>query len=184
MADLGGTFDPNTVEPQKPFEALRDGWYVMKVVESKINPSKKNPEHRHLDLTWEIDESYHPEHKGRKAWTILNLWNSETASRIAQQELSAICLAVASPPITDSEQLHHIPAALKLVFVPAGVDDRGQPTSERNKIAGYDTVANRFAVGTSPVARAPVAQPAPAAGQVTAQAAVPTNAPAWARRSS
>jgi len=159
MVNLGGTFDSGTIEPQKPMVPLPNGWYAMRIKESEIRDTKSDENNnRYLKLTLEIDENFHPGHKGRFIWDNLNLWNDNpTASEIAQRTLSAICRAVARPKITDSEQLHGLTVAVRVAYRPARGD-----YAESNDVKGYEAVAAHFAPDGAAMA-APAAGGAPAA---------------------
>jgi len=61
-------------------------------------------------LTFEIIDG---PHKGRKTWARLNLDNpNETAVKIAQAELSAICRATGVMTPNDSVELHDLPLVI------------------------------------------------------------------------
>jgi hypothetical protein len=140
MAHLGAEFDPNKVDPARPIEPLPTGWYAMVATESEIKDAKAGGKNKYLEIVFAIDESRHPQHKGRKVWARLNLWNdSAKAEEIASSELSAICHAVGSPPITDSQELHFKPLAVRVVYKPAT-----EKFGEGNDIKGYDAIAKRF----------------------------------------
>lgn len=101
MADLTG-FDASKVEPSGG--AIPKGEYQVVIVESDKVATKAGTGFL-LKLRLQIVEG---EHKGRTLTDRLNLWNqNETASRIAQGTLSAICRAVNVLTPQGSEQLHH-----------------------------------------------------------------------------
>lgn len=173
MVGLGGTFDSTGVEPSQPMEPLPTGWYAMQIVKSEIKESSKNPQNKMLKLEFEIDESRHPQLKGRKAWTNLNLWNSNAmACEIAQKDLSAICRAIEVPQVDDSDLLHNKMMAVRLVHKPATKD-----FGEGNDVKGYDSISKRFpAAGTAPAPSAEGAAPttpAATAGPEQSETAAP-----------
>jgi len=99
--DLTG-FDASKVEPSGG--AIPKGEYQVVIVESEKVETKAKTGHL-LKLKLQIVEG---EHKGRTLTDRLNLWNqNETASRIAQGTLSAICRAVGVFTPKGSEELHH-----------------------------------------------------------------------------
>lgn len=101
MADLTG-FDASKIEPSGG--AIPRGEYQVVIVESDKVPTKAGTGFL-LKLKLRIVEG---EHKGRTLTDRLNIWNTnETASRIAQGKLSAICRAVNVYTPQGSEQLHH-----------------------------------------------------------------------------
>jgi hypothetical protein len=104
-------FDANTVKPNEVFEPLPAGWYNAKINKSEAKPTKDN-ESGYLALELEVIDG---EHKGRKIFDRLNLWNkSVQASEIAQRQLSAYCHATGVFILQDSNQLHGIPLKIKL----------------------------------------------------------------------
>lgn len=134
MAQFNEAFDANTVEPNKPFEAIPNGKYPVIIKNSKWEKTKKG-DGAYLELVLEVigDGPY----KNRKLWDRLNLSNpSMQAVEIAQKTLSAICHATGVMKVTDSSQLHNIPM-IAAVVVKAG------PNDPNNEIKGYtklDTV--------------------------------------------
>ena len=89
MADLNG-FNANEVEPSASFEALPAGKYLAAITDSEMKPTK-NGSGSYLQLTFTILEG---DCKGRVVWARLNLVNpNQTAVKIAQSELSAVCRA-------------------------------------------------------------------------------------------
>lgn len=140
MVDLGGDFDSGTVEPQKPLEPL-NGWFAVQAVKSeerdvKPKPGQK-PGSKLLWFEFEVVESVHPEHKGRKVWAYINHRNHSAQARdIAKAELAALCLACDQPVIRDTEELHGIPIAVRCVA-----------DGEYTRIKGYEPFSSRFQDG-------------------------------------
>lgn len=130
MADLGGKFDANKVEPASEFEPIPEGEYAAVIVDSKRVGTSTGGER----LVFEFDILDAP-YAGRKIWEGLNLWNkSETAVDIAKKQLSALCRAVNVMTPRDSAELHNIP--LKIKVVRRKRSDNGQMT---NEIKGYSS---------------------------------------------
>ena len=128
MANLQG-FDANQVEPSASFEPLPAGKYLATVTESEMKPTKAGTGH-FLQLTFEVIDG---PHKGRFLWARLNLDNpNQTAVKIAQSELSAICRAVGVLVPKDSVELHNLP--LMITVRCRKRHDTGEIT---NEIAGY-----------------------------------------------
>lgn len=110
MADLSG-FDANTVEPAGDFEPLPAGKYVAVITESEMKPTKAGTGN-YLQLTLQILEG---PYQNRLLWARLNLDNpNETARKIAQGELSAICRAVGVLAPNDSVELHNLPLVINV----------------------------------------------------------------------
>jgi hypothetical protein len=69
--------------------------------------------------------------KGRRFWTMLNLWNSNpTAVEIAQRELSSICHACGKLRVADTEELHAIPMLVRLAV-------KSDSYGEKNEVKSY-----------------------------------------------
>ena len=108
MADLRG-FDANSVEPASDFEPIPAGKYEAVITESEMKPTKAGTGN-YLQLTYQITEG---PYQNRLLWARLNLDNpNETARKIAQGELSAICRAVGVLAPNDSVELHNLPLVI------------------------------------------------------------------------
>ncbi|MDG4574446.1 MAG: DUF669 domain-containing protein [Defluviicoccus sp.] len=164
MARLNEAFDATTVEPNKPFELLPPGRYVVQIVNSEMRPTKDGMG----QLLWLELDILEGELAGRKLFDRLNLVNANpTTVEIAQRTLSAICHAVGKMQVDDSEQLH---------LVPLIADVRVQPPKN-----GYDAQNTlRYLPLEQPPASRPVAAP-PARPAVAARPAAPVSAPPAAK---
>jgi hypothetical protein len=155
MATLSG-FDANQVEPSDEFEPLPAGKYPAVITDSEFKETKAGTGN-YLQLAFEVIEG---EHKGRLLWSRLNLDNpNDTAVKIAQQELSAICRAVGVLTPHDSSELHNIPLVIH-------VRCRKRPDTDEisNEIRGYSLLQRQPAAqpAASPAVRQPVAAGSPA----------------------
>lgn len=153
MANLGTTFDPNSV-PADEFDALPAGDYHCQIVDSEMKATK-NGDGQMLKLTLDVISG---PHEGRKLFDNLNLNHpNEMTQRIAMQSLAKICNAVGVAALQDSEELHFKPLMVKLGF---GKGDY----ADRNQVKGYKAVG---AVVSGPAPRpagpAPAARPAASA---------------------
>ena len=120
-------FDANEVEPAKGFEPLPTGNYKAVISASEEKQTKAGTG-SYLSLTFDIIEG---EHKGRKVWANLNINNpNQDATRIAYEQLSAICHAVGVLKPKDSTQLHDLPL---MIYVVTKSKDGGTETS----VKGY-----------------------------------------------
>ena len=129
MADLNG-FNAHEVEPTASFEAIPAGKYLASITESEMKPTK-NGGGSYLQLTFTILDG---EHKGRVVWARLNLVNpNQTAVKIAQSELSAVCRAVGVMTPRDSCELHNIP-----LLVAVKVKKREDTSELANEVKGYE----------------------------------------------
>ncbi len=129
MPNLNG-FDANTVQPSAPFEAIPAGKYMAMIIESEMKPTK-NGSGSYLQLTFTILDG---PHKGRMLWARLNLVNSnQTAVKIAQSELSAVCRAAGVMTPKDSCELHNIPMTITVKVKKR--DDTGELT---NEVKGFE----------------------------------------------
>lgn len=129
MANLTG-FNANEVEPTTEFDPVPAGKYLAVITESEFKPTKAGGG-SYLQLTFElIDGPY----KGRHLWARLNLQNAnETAVKIAQAELSAICRAIGVMTPKDSCELHNIPLTIAVRCV------KRKDTGEiANEIKGFE----------------------------------------------
>jgi hypothetical protein len=140
-------FDASVVEPTTDFEAIPKGDYLAMVVDSEDKPTKSG-DGKYLQLTLEILDG---DHKGRRLWDRLNLWNkNETAVKIAQGSLSALCHAVGVLRPKDSAELHGKPVTIKVI-----VEERNdKPGVFKNEIKGYAAVG---AASKAPATSAPAA---------------------------
>lgn len=128
MANLQG-FDANQVEPTTDFDPIPAGKYVAVITDSEMKPTKAGTGH-YLQLTFQILEG---PHQNRLLWARLNLDNpNETARRIAQGELSAICRAVGVMAPKDSVELHNLPLVINV-----RCKKRGDTGEIVNEVKGY-----------------------------------------------
>lgn len=148
MAQLGATFDASQVDPTDDRDTLPAGDYLAAIAKSEKRDSKKGGSF--ISLEFEVLDG---QAKGRRFWSMLNLWNSNAqAVEIAQRELSAICHACGKLRVSDTEELHAIPMLVRLK-----IEKSGQ-YSDQNRVVSFKPAAG----GAS--APAPGAQRAAAAG--------------------
>jgi hypothetical protein len=152
MANLGGTFDANAVEPNAPFETIPPGDYRVHITNSEMQEnSAKNGSYLKLEL-----EILDGDQAGRKLFDRLNLDNQNAqAVEIAQRTLSAICHAVGILTVSDSEQLHLRPMLAKVKVDPERKGNDGKTYGPSNSIGGYkpDTGAAKTPVKASATAK-------------------------------
>ncbi|GAC1508420.1 MAG: hypothetical protein NVS1B6_15790 [Steroidobacteraceae bacterium] len=154
MANLGTTFDANSVEPNAPRELLPPGDYLVQFVRSEMKPTKSGAG-QYLELEADILEG---QHTGRKLFDRLNLVNPNAqAVEIARRSLSAICRAIGEMEVSDSERLHFKPLVARVAVRPAR-EEYG-PT---NEVKGYLPAggATTTAVHRPVTVAAPAAKPA------------------------
>jgi len=165
MADLGQTFDANSVEPAQQFTAIPAGKYRAVILKSEWKPTKKGGQY--LEFMIEILD---PKYKGRRVWEKLNLKNaSQVAVDIANATLSSICRATGVMRANDSSQLHGIPFIVGLKVKEHNGKTNNEPSSyESVESASAATVAAPQA--NSP---APWEQPVPAPAQQPVQPPAP-----------
>jgi hypothetical protein len=151
-------FDATTVAPRSTPDPVPNDWYRAMIVESAVKPTKKQ-DGRYLQLDWQILDG---PHKGRIVWDRLNVQNpNETAQKIGQEQLSAVCHTLGVLKLQNSSQLHNIPAMIKVVVK----QDPGQ--DPQNEVKKYKAIEGA----------APAAKTAPAGAPPAAAAA-----PAWAQK--
>jgi hypothetical protein len=129
-------FDATTVDPAGSFEPIPKGDYPAIMIESEFKPTKAG-DGEYLQMVWEIVDG---EHKGRRLFDRLNLHNkNDTAVKIAQGSLSAICHAVGVLHPKMSEELHG-----KICLVKVAIEERkDQPGTMKNEVKGYSAVGNK-----------------------------------------
>lgn len=148
MADLRG-FDANNVEPAGDFEPIPAGKYLAVITESEMKPTKAGTGN-YLQFTFQVIEG---PFSNRLLWARLNLDNAnDTARKIAQGELSALCRAVGVLAPNDSVELHNLPLVIHVRCKKRS--DTGEIT---NEIKGYSKKESPAA----PVNSAPAAKTTP-----------------------
>ncbi len=141
MATLN--FDANQVEPSDDFEPIPAGKYNAVITDSELKETKAG-NGTYLQLAFQITDG---EYRNRLLWARLNLDNpNQTAVKIAQAELSAICRAVGVLAPSDSVELHNLPLVIHVRCKKRA--DTGEIT---NEIKGY----SRPGGVTQPTAAAP-----------------------------
>jgi len=157
MPTLNLDLTSTEIELPKSSGPLPAGWYSAMIVDSIEKPTKAGTG-SYIELSFQIVDG---EYANRRIWDRLNLNNpNETAVRIAQQTLAAICDAAGkSRQIAQTEDLHDVPLQIRLEIKSDAV------YGDKNEIRGY-----RKASGSTMAAR-PVAQ---AAAQPAA-----TSKPSW-----
>ena len=115
-------FDATTVEPNKPFEVLDPGRYVVQIVASEMRATRDG-KGKYLWLELEVLEG---KHKGRKLFDRLNRINANPkAVEIAERTLSAICHAIDKLKVQNSEELHLIPLLADVRVQPSKTEGYG-----------------------------------------------------------
>jgi hypothetical protein len=128
------------------------GEYLAMIVDTEMKQTKSGSG-EYLNVALEIVDG---EHKGRRLWDRLNLRNqNETAVKIAQASLSAICHAVNVMRPRDSAELHGKPMLVRVALEER--DDK--PGSWRNEVRGYQAAngAARPQPAVTPQASRPAA---------------------------
>jgi len=124
-------FDARQYEPNRPFEPLPDGTYLVTITDSNQKPTKSGGGAWYLELEMTVQEG---PHRGRRIFDRLNLENpSEKAVEIAHRTLSAICHVCGVMELHDSVQLHGRPFVAVVRLVPRS-DGSGIMS---NEIRGY-----------------------------------------------
>jgi hypothetical protein len=163
MAQLGKTFDANSVEPSTPMEVIPAGKYVVQIINSAMEDTKSGTG-SFLKLEMEILEGSSAK---RRLFDRLNLINPNTqTAEIAERTLSAICHAVGQLQVSDSEQLHFKPMLVDVRVKPAGPDKQGVMREAQNEMRGYAAVTGARPapqVSTAPTKATPAPTAAPAA---------------------
>ena len=110
MANLSG-FDAAKYEPIIDYQPLPADKYLAVITESEMKPTKAGTG-SYLQLTFQVIEG---EYQNRLLWARLNLDNpNDSARKIAQGDLSAICRAVGVLSPNDSAELHNLPLVINV----------------------------------------------------------------------
>ncbi|MCU0732408.1 MAG: DUF669 domain-containing protein [Hyphomonas sp.] len=143
MANLGN-YDATGGQTMDERSALPAGEYIAALVKSDKKDTK-NGRGAYINCEFEVQDG---EAKGRRFWTLLNLWNDNAqAVEIAQRELNSIMHACGRLRVNDTEELHGIPMRVKLKVK---TDSYG----EKNEVASYQPL-NGAPVGQSSQAASP-----------------------------
>ena len=148
-------FNATTVEPAGEFTALPAGIYTAQITESELKQTKSGTGH-YLQLTWRVLDG---QYANRLIFERLNIANAnETAQKIGQQQLSALCHAAGVLQVQDSSQLHNKPVRIKVTI------RKDEQYGDSNEIKGYESVsgATPSAPAMPPVFAAPAKPAAPA----------------------
>jgi hypothetical protein len=169
MADLGETFDPDTVpESEYNGEPLPAGMYQVQISESEIAETKAG-NGTMLKLTFDVIDG---PFTNRKLWDQLCIRHTNAqAQTIAQRALADIFQATGTPPSRDSEDLHFKPMMVKVTI------KQDETYGPKNEIRAYKPL--------SAVSAPPAGKPAasrPAAAPVASAAAKPAGGRPWGQR--
>lgn len=144
------SFDASTVSPHKDqFEPIPAGWYHATIVGSELTFGKSPDAGEMLKLQIEINGNEHPSYASRRVFTYLCIYHKKEATRnIAKRQLSAICHAIETLELEDTDELLGASLMVRLKIRPArdGYD-------ASNDVAGYS------APGAEKTTEAPSAQP-------------------------
>lgn len=127
MADLGGVFNANDVQPAS-FDVLPAGEYEAVIVNSEMKATKDGLG-KYLNLEIQI---LNGPYQNRKVFDKLNLVNNNAqAVQIARGTLSAICRAVNVMTPKDSSELHSRPLRIKVTV------KKSDEFGEQNEVKAY-----------------------------------------------
>lgn len=106
------SFDASSVPPSTERTLIpADTEVLAHITDSELKPMTSGNGTK-LSLTFTIIDG---EYKNRKIWDDLNVQHSNPETqKIAQQDLSSLCVAVGVINLTDTVQLHNKPVKLKL----------------------------------------------------------------------
>jgi hypothetical protein len=154
-------FDSTQVKPAEDFSALPAGDYPVVVTNVEVKNTKAGTG-QYLALEMTVSAS---QFQGRKVWSNLNLINpNPKAVEIAQRDLSAICIAVGRPRLSNERDLLGGSLIIKVIVK----EDRNEVKAYKSGgVAPTPTPAyNPPAPVPTPayIAPAPATAPAPAPG--------------------
>lgn len=139
MAQLN--FDANTVNPQETFEPIPAGWYNAMIDETEMKPTK-NGTGAYLKVRFSIVGG---QFNNRKVYTNLNIRNSNpTAQEIAYRQLSSICHAIGVMQVSDSQELHGKPLAIRVKI------QQQEGYDPSNVVSGYKAAEDMQAASANP----------------------------------
>lgn len=153
MANLGN-YDATGGDTMETRDALPAGEYVAALVKSdEKGPNAKG--NKYVNCEFEVQDG---EFQGRRFWTMLNLWNSNSqAVEIAQRELNSMMHACGRLNIQDTEELHGIPMRVKLKV------ENNDQYGPQNRVTGYKSLnaapSNNGAAQPGPGQSAPAQRP-------------------------
>jgi hypothetical protein len=110
MANLGMTFDPDQV-PQDEFENPPDNRYLVQAVESDV--MEKDGGVRIIWYQMEILEGQ-LERRQFRVWMDLVNPGSPVKEKIGNQDFGKLCNAAGTGPVSDSNELLHVPMYVTL----------------------------------------------------------------------
>lgn len=156
MTNLNGNlnFDATDVPQAQAFDPLPPGWYRMRIVGAEIAESETAGQM--LKIEHEIDETAHPQHRGRKVYSNLciNHPTSDKARDIARRTLSSIAHAIGKLKLGDTNDLLGALVQVKLKVEPARdqYEARNAPTGYRpiGSDEGQESAAPTTAKATAP----------------------------------
>lgn len=141
MADLGGQFDAQSVDPLGDYQPLPAGEYRCVIVKSEWKPTKSG-NGRFIEFGFQVVDG---EYQGRMVFDRLNLENpNQQAVNIARSALSSICRAVGKLSPRDTAELHDVPLMVKVAVRKR--EDNGEPS---NEVKGYCTIGEARETATA-----------------------------------
>lgn len=150
-------FDSAEVEPLGEYTPIPIDEYMAMITASERKKVADKPQNEYIQLVFDIVEG---EYTGRKVFERLNIVNdNDTAVKIAQQKLSAICRIFSIVKLINTDQLHDKP-----IIISVGIRPAKGNFGESNEIKGYkrkDGASIKDILNEG--SRAPVAKAAPAA---------------------
>ncbi len=110
-------FNPADFSAAAGAAVIPSGQYAAEVIDSAKRPARSG-DGDFLQLTFQVVEG---EYRHRVVWVRLHVGSAnETVSRMAKEELAAICCAAGIDRLKNSSELHHKP-----VLITVGVRHRG-----------------------------------------------------------
>lgn len=127
MANLGN-YDATGGATMEERSVLPAGEYVAALVKSDKKDAKKGNGNAYINCEFEVTDGAN---KGRRFWTMLNLWNDNPqAVEISQRALNSIMNACGRLRVNDTEELHGIPMRIKLKV-------KSDSYGEKNEVTSY-----------------------------------------------
>lgn len=141
---LPSTFNVAGIEPATSFDPLPAGWYAMQAIETEVRGNSSGTGTLAC-FTFEVMEAHHPEHKGRRVWSYLNITHQkQTVQEIGMRELAALCRACGKDQVERTSELLNTPIAVKVGIRAA----RGEYDAS-NETKGFEPIGQRFTQAAS-----------------------------------
>ena len=156
MVQLAQPFNPSDVPPQdNNFDPLPTGWYPAMIDETSQKATKAALKGENND--WYLNVRYTilgDKFANRKVFDMMNLQNSgpngQQTMEIAYRQLSSICHAIGSGPISDTDEIKDKPMSIHLKMIPAKMKNGVEEYPPKNEVNGWQALDQQTAAPGTP----------------------------------